>query len=66
MPFAALHNATTNAAIPGFPGNTAQLNALPGPVINNVLTGLDLPTNGTVLQRRQRLRLAIGLLEEAV
>ena len=61
----ALRNPTTDAPIPGFPGTLAQLNGMPGAGIDNVLTALNIQTNGTVPQRRQRLRAYIGLLDEA-
>ena len=61
----ALHNPITDAPIPGFPGTIAQLNGMQGAGVDNVLTALNIPTNGTVPQRRQRLKVHIGLLDEA-
>jgi len=58
-----LHNVTTNGVIPGFPTTTRQLGAMELAAINTVLTALGLPTNGTLPQKRQRLRVHIGLLD---
>ncbi|OCK91300.1 uncharacterized protein K441DRAFT_664946 [Cenococcum geophilum 1.58] len=64
VPLMALHDLATGAPIPGFPGTIAQITAMQGADVNNVLMALNLPVNGTVPERRQRLRLHIGLLAE--
>ena len=60
-----LHNPTTDAPIPGFPGTITHLNGMQDAGIDNVLTVLNIQTNGTVPQRRQRLKVHIRLLDEA-
>ena len=64
LPLMALHDLTTDAPIPRFPGTIAQITAMQGADVNNLLTALNLQVNGTVPERRQRLRLHIGLLAE--
>lgn len=64
VPLMALHDLATGVPIPGFPGTIAQITAMQGADVNNLLMALNLPVNGTVPERRQRLRLHIGLLAE--
>jgi hypothetical protein len=60
----ALHDLATDAPIPGFPGTIAQITTMQAGDVNNVLMALNLPVNGTVPERRQRLRVHLGLLAE--
>jgi len=64
VPLMELHDLTTGAPIPGFPGTIAQITAMQGAAVDNLLTALNLGTTGTVPQRRQRLKAHIGLLDE--
>jgi hypothetical protein len=59
-----LHDITTDAPVPGSSGTIAQITAMQGADINNMLMALNLPVTGTVPERRQRLRVHIGLLDE--
>ena len=60
-----LHDLRTNTLIPGFPNTIAQLMAMNHAGIDNVLTALNLSTDGTVPEKLQRLRVSVGLLDEA-
>ena len=58
------HDLTTDAPVPGSPGTIAQITSMQGADINNMLMALNLPVTGTVPERRQHLRVHIGLLDE--
>ena len=60
-----LHDPRTNTPIAGFPDTITLLMAMHCVEIDNVLTALNLLTNGTVLEKCQRLRVNIRLLDEA-
>ncbi|KAF1953313.1 hypothetical protein CC80DRAFT_595883 [Byssothecium circinans] len=60
-PLTALRDYTTNADIPGFPATSAHLSNMSGPALDNVLTALGLPTNGSTEEKEKELRFYIGL-----
>ena len=55
-----LVNTNTAEEIPQFPATPTILNCTTGVVLNQVLTALALGTDGTLEERRTRLRIAIG------
>ncbi len=59
--FAPLHNVATNEPIDRFPATPATIKDMPAAALNMVLRALGMETNGGLDQRRQRLRVQIGL-----
>ncbi|KAI9862709.1 MAG: hypothetical protein M1813_004205 [Trichoglossum hirsutum] len=64
---AVLHSYSSNTPIPNFPETPEVLTGFSrGADINPILRGLDLSVGGNLDERKQRLRLAIGLHQRAV
>ncbi|KAF2259468.1 hypothetical protein CC78DRAFT_537079 [Lojkania enalia] len=61
VPLTALREYTTNADVQDFPATPAQLLNMSGPALDRILTALNLPTNGTTADKKQRLRFYVGL-----
>ncbi|OJD19482.1 hypothetical protein AJ78_00550 [Emergomyces pasteurianus Ep9510] len=61
VPLVAMRDYRTNTNIPNFPATSAHLSNMSGRALNDVLTALNLPTNGTLAEKKQQLRLYIGL-----
>ena len=57
----ALHNPTTNVPIANFPATPNAIQQMSAARIGHVLGALDLPTNGSTAEKKERLRLYIGL-----
>ncbi|KAI9764434.1 MAG: hypothetical protein M1840_008457 [Geoglossum simile] len=67
QPLAVLHSYSSNTPIPNFPETSAVIARFSrGVEINPILRGLELSVAGDLDERKQRLRLAIGLHERAV
>jgi hypothetical protein len=56
-----LHNVATNESIDRFPATPGAIKDMPAAALNMVLRALGIETNGRLEQRRQRLRVQIGL-----
>jgi hypothetical protein len=58
---AALVNTTTAENIQGFPRTAATLDRMSSAAADRVLLALGLSTNGTLEEKRDKIRVAIGL-----
>jgi len=58
---AILVNPSTGENIPNFPNTGADLSRMQTAAVNRVLAGLGLPVDGELDDRRNRIRIAIGL-----
>ncbi len=56
-----LHNVATNEPIDRFPATPGAIKDMPAAALNTVLRALGMETNGGLEQKRQRLRVQIGL-----
>ena len=56
-----LHNVATNEPIDRFPATPEAIKDMPAAALNIVLRALGMETDGGLEQRRQRLRVQIGL-----
>jgi hypothetical protein len=56
-----LHNVATNEPIDQFPATPGAIKDMPAAALNTVLSALGMEINGGLEQKRQRLRVQIGL-----
>ena len=57
----ALVNPSTSQNIPDFPRTAATLSRMTNAAVNRVLLGLELSTEGSLEDKRDRIRVAIGM-----
>ncbi|KLU92944.1 hypothetical protein MAPG_11892 [Magnaporthiopsis poae ATCC 64411] len=65
-PLHPLRNLKTGQAIPEFPKRLEKIDSMSGPALGNVLRALEQPTNGTLAEKKRRLKVAIGVVMQAV
>ncbi|KAK1989595.1 hypothetical protein LX36DRAFT_594399 [Colletotrichum falcatum] len=61
-----LRSVQTGAVIPGFPESVAEIGSMNAARVNAVLEALGQPVEGSVAERRRRLKVIVGVTMQAV